>query len=206
MTRNHRRAPRVYGADRPSGCAGTRLARAGVGLRIDTVGFQVNGAAREQLACVAAAGSGRYYDAPDADALTRRLQRAGRLRSERRRPELRAGRRTLPPVGGSRSAVGPGARTYSCGSTELFSPARFPVGAEPAGPEHRAPVLVREGEGKGEGKNGDKRGNAAGAGDSGGAGGAGWTGIAAAAGAGALVVAAGGFLLVRRRGSRGRLG
>lgn len=185
-----------------------QLARAGVGLRIDAVGFQVKGAAREQSECVAAAGNGRYYDAPDADAPARRLQRAGRLRSERRRPELRAGRRTLPPVGGSRSAVGPGARTYSYGSTELFTPARFPVGAEPAGPEHGAPVLVREseGEGEGEGKNGDKRGNAAGAGDSGGAGGAGWTGIAAAAGAGALVVAAGGFLLVRRRGSRGRLG
>ncbi|MCC8480239.1 hypothetical protein LMJ41_20440 [Streptomyces globisporus] len=85
------------------------------------------------------------------------------------------------------------------------------LGDEPTGPGHGAPVLVREGEGKGEGKNGDKRGNAAGAGDSGGAGGAGWTGIAAAAGAGALVVAAGGFLLVRRRsgssrGSRGRRG
>ncbi|MFC8696014.1 hypothetical protein [Streptomyces parvus] len=68
------------------------------------------------------------------------------------------------------------------------------LGDEPAGPEHRAPVPAREGEGK----NRDKRGNAAGVGDSGGAGGAGWTGIAAAAGAGALVVAAAGFLLVRR--------
>nr|WP_309242427.1 MULTISPECIES: VWA domain-containing protein [unclassified Streptomyces] len=483
------------------------LARAGVGLRIDTVGFQVKGAAREQLECVAAAGNGRYYDAPDADALARQLQRAAQLTADGYRfagrpvtggdaagaaPVLRPGQyldsigpgetryyaadfdaistagfsvtavpqpgaavdrfdvlrtrivavggpdgggpdgdgpdadspnadgpscerdderfrqsegavpltsavarvlsekgnrrcdeagryvltvereskkgsdaarwplemvyateapladgvvpaqaapefgaggrdaalptgtprevrggtgfndaariapgvwkdRVLPsqtlwykiPAGwgqqvrydvefANEPTVGPGARTYSYGSTELFTPARFPVGAgggehrpntpydgrpavagagsvpvawtnryesrptvrpvhakgdfylavtlgaraaeiaenprigvvlrvavlgdELAGPEHGAPVLVREGGGKGEGKNGDKRGNAAGAGDSGGAGGAGWTGIAAAAGAGALVVAAGGFLLVRRRGSRGRRG
>ncbi|SCD72914.1 Ca-activated chloride channel family protein [Streptomyces sp. Termitarium-T10T-6] len=102
-------------------------------------------------------------------------------------------RRTLRVYGADRAS--------GCTGTRLA-----PVGAEPAGAEHGAPVLVREGEGEGEGKNRDKRGNAAGAGDSGGAGGAGWTGIAAAAGAGALVVAAGGFLLVRRRGSRGRLG
>ncbi|MFJ3938402.1 hypothetical protein ACIPYR_16370 [Streptomyces parvus] len=70
MTRDHRRTPRVYGADRASGCTDTRLARAGVGLRIDTGGFQVKGAAREQLECVAAAGNGRYCDALDADALT----------------------------------------------------------------------------------------------------------------------------------------
>ncbi|MGW1293309.1 hypothetical protein [Streptomyces sp. NPDC002533] len=176
------------------------------------------------------------------------------------------------PTVGRAGRVGRGARTYSYGATELFTPARFPVGAgggehrpstpydghpavagtgsvpvawtnryesrpavlpvqargdfylavtpgaraaeiaenprigvvlrvavlgdEPAGPERGAPVLDRDGEGK----NRDKRGNAAVAGDSGGAGGAGWTGIAAAAGAGALVVAAGGFLLVRRRG------
>ncbi|MFC9992118.1 hypothetical protein ACFXKV_20140 [Streptomyces globisporus] len=76
------------------------------------------------------------------------------------------------------------------------------LGDELAGPEHGAPVLAWEGEGK----NADKRGNPAVAGDSGGAGGAGWTGIAAAAGSGALVVVAGGFLLVRRRSSRSRRG
>ncbi|NEC18596.1 VWA domain-containing protein, partial [Streptomyces parvus] len=59
-----------------------QLARAGVGLRIDTVGFQVKGAAREQLECVAAAGNGRYYDAPDADALARQLQRAAQLTAD----------------------------------------------------------------------------------------------------------------------------
>ncbi|MFC9992116.1 VWA domain-containing protein [Streptomyces globisporus] len=59
-----------------------QLARAGVGLRIDTVGFQVKGAARAQLECVAAAGNGRYYDAPDAEALARQLQRAAQLTAE----------------------------------------------------------------------------------------------------------------------------
>lgn len=48
-------------------------------LRIDAIGFQVDGGAREQLRCVAAAGHGSYYDAPDAEALARQLQRASRL-------------------------------------------------------------------------------------------------------------------------------
>lgn len=51
----------------------------GIGLRIDAIGFKVRGEAREQLECVARAGGGAYYDAPDADALARQLQRAGRL-------------------------------------------------------------------------------------------------------------------------------
>ncbi|WP_069813581.1 vWA domain-containing protein [Streptomyces sp. TP-A0874] len=53
--------------------------KGGVGLRIDTVGFQVRGKARAQLECVAEAGHGSYYDAPDADALARQLQRAAEL-------------------------------------------------------------------------------------------------------------------------------
>ena len=55
------------------------LAADGVDLHIDTVGFRVAGRAREQLECVAKAGNGRYYDAPDAKALARQLQRAGQL-------------------------------------------------------------------------------------------------------------------------------
>ncbi|MFB7213327.1 hypothetical protein [Streptomyces sp. NPDC056255] len=43
------------------------------------MGFQVKGAAREHLECIAAAGNGRYYDAPDADSLARQLQRASQL-------------------------------------------------------------------------------------------------------------------------------
>ncbi|MGX1849023.1 vWA domain-containing protein [Streptomyces sp. NPDC055299] len=56
-----------------------QLAADGVDLHIDTVGFRVAGRARAQLECVAKAGNGRYYDAPDAKALARRLQRAGQL-------------------------------------------------------------------------------------------------------------------------------
>jgi Ca-activated chloride channel family protein len=55
------------------------LGKQGIDLRIDAIGFEVRGKAREELECVARAGSGAYYDAPDADALARQLQRAGRL-------------------------------------------------------------------------------------------------------------------------------
>ncbi|MDK1473273.1 VWA domain-containing protein [Streptomyces sp. 549] len=51
----------------------------GVDLRIDTVGFQVGGKARKELECIAEAGHGSYYDAPDAASLARQLQRAGEL-------------------------------------------------------------------------------------------------------------------------------
>jgi Ca-activated chloride channel homolog len=58
------------------------LAKRGIDLRIDAIGFQVRGKAREQLECVAREGNGAYYDAPDADALARQLQRAGRLSAD----------------------------------------------------------------------------------------------------------------------------
>ncbi|MFD3656328.1 hypothetical protein [Streptomyces sp. NPDC058620] len=65
---------------KPQPCeAAERLGKDGTGLRIDTVGFQVRGAAREQLECIARAANGRYYDAPDAAALARQLQRAAQL-------------------------------------------------------------------------------------------------------------------------------
>lgn len=64
----------------PEPCAVAReLGKQGIDLRIDAIGFKVRGKAREQLECVAGAGNGAYYDAPDADALARQLQRAGRL-------------------------------------------------------------------------------------------------------------------------------
>ncbi|SFL19717.1 vWA domain-containing protein [Streptomyces pini] len=56
-------------------------------LRIDAIGFQVDGKAREQLECIARAGHGSYYDAPDADALARQLQRASRLSADGYRME-----------------------------------------------------------------------------------------------------------------------
>ncbi|MET8015375.1 vWA domain-containing protein [Streptomyces decoyicus] len=59
-----------------------QLAASGVGLHIDAIGFQVAGKARAQLECIAKAGNGRYYDAPDARALARQLQRAGQLSAD----------------------------------------------------------------------------------------------------------------------------
>lgn len=59
-----------------------QLGENGVDLRIDTIGFQVKGKAREQLECVAEAGHGAYYDAPDAAALARQLQRASQLSAD----------------------------------------------------------------------------------------------------------------------------
>lgn len=52
-----------------------QFGRNGVDLRIDAIGFQVKGAARKQLECIAQAGNGRYYDGPDAKALARQQYR-----------------------------------------------------------------------------------------------------------------------------------
>ncbi|MFI1201063.1 VWA domain-containing protein [Streptomyces sp. NPDC020883] len=57
----------------------SQLAASGSDLHIDVVGFQAAGSARSQLECVAKSGNGQYYDAPDAGALSRQLQRAGQL-------------------------------------------------------------------------------------------------------------------------------
>ncbi|MGP3924421.1 vWA domain-containing protein [Streptomyces sp. 8N616] len=59
-----------------------QLGAKGVDLRIDTIGFQVRGKARDQLECIADAGHGSYYDAPDAEALARQLQRASQLSAD----------------------------------------------------------------------------------------------------------------------------
>ncbi|MCB5909393.1 VWA domain-containing protein [Streptomyces sp. SF28] len=59
-----------------------QLGKGGDGLRIDAIGFQVAGQAREQLECIAKAGNGRYYDAPDARSLARQLHRAGQLSAD----------------------------------------------------------------------------------------------------------------------------
>lgn len=50
------------------------LVQGGVNLRIETVGFQVDAAAAEQLRCIADATGGTYRDAPDAASLTRGLE------------------------------------------------------------------------------------------------------------------------------------
>ncbi len=46
------------------------IAASGVDVKIDVVGLDVSGAARDTLACVAQAGGGTYYDANDAQSLT----------------------------------------------------------------------------------------------------------------------------------------
>ena len=57
-------------------CAVARdLSAQGLDVRVDVIGFQVTGAARDQLTCIAQAGRGTYYDAPDASTLTEQLER-----------------------------------------------------------------------------------------------------------------------------------
>jgi Ca-activated chloride channel family protein len=51
------------------------LSQQGLDLHVDVVGFQVDAAARNQLTCVAQAGRGTFYDAPDANALVAQLSR-----------------------------------------------------------------------------------------------------------------------------------
>jgi Ca-activated chloride channel homolog len=60
----------------PAPCGVARdLAKGGVALKIQAVGFQVAARARKQLECIAEAGGGRYVDADNADEL------GGQLRS-----------------------------------------------------------------------------------------------------------------------------
>ncbi|MFD0024983.1 VWA domain-containing protein [Streptomyces sp. NPDC058382] len=115
-----------------------QLGKEGVGLRIDTVGFQVKGAARKQLECIANAGSGRYYDAPDAKALTRQLQRAAQLSADgyRFRGERVAGAATADraPVlvpGQYLDTIGPGEKRYYAVDLDAVSTADFAATAVP---------------------------------------------------------------------------
>ncbi|MFE6490280.1 VWA domain-containing protein [Streptomyces sp. NPDC057748] len=125
------------GAPRPCEVA-ERLGKEGVGLRIDTVGFQVKGAAREQLECIAAAGNGRYYDAPDADSLARQLQRASQLSVDGYRfrgarvtgTATGAGSPVLAP-GQYLDTIGPGEQRYYAVDLDAASTADFSATAVP---------------------------------------------------------------------------
>ncbi|WP_420803066.1 vWA domain-containing protein [Streptomyces pratensis] len=115
-----------------------RLGREGAGLRIDTVGFQVQGAAREQLECIAEAGNGRYYDAPDADALARQLQRSAQLsavgyRLEGRRIEGAATAAKAPSMapGQYLDTIGAGEKRYYAVGLDAVSTADFAATAVP---------------------------------------------------------------------------
>ena len=52
-----------------------RLRDAGVRLRIDVIGFRVDGKARDQLQCIARSGHGTYYDAEDGPSLQNTVTR-----------------------------------------------------------------------------------------------------------------------------------
>lgn len=119
------------GAPRPCEVA-EQLGKEGVGLRIDTVGFQVKGAARERLERIARAGNGRYYDAPDAKSLARRLQRASRLsadgypfRGERVAGTATADRSPVLVPGQYLDTIGPGEKRYYAVDPDAVSTADF---------------------------------------------------------------------------------
>ncbi|MFK0101259.1 VWA domain-containing protein [Streptomyces sp. NPDC091040] len=115
-----------------------RLGGEETGLRIDTVGFQVKGPAREQLECIARAGNGRYYDAPDADALARQLQRAARLSADGYRLKGRrvtgaatADRAPVLTPGQYLDTIGPGEKRYYAVDFDAASTADLAATAVP---------------------------------------------------------------------------
>ncbi|MFI7103852.1 VWA domain-containing protein [Streptomyces sp. NPDC050161] len=109
-----------------------QLGKSGANLRIDTIGFQVAGKAREQLECIAKAGNGRYYDAPDAGSLTRQLQRAGQLSADGYRLKgdkvrgtaTRTGAPGIVP-GQYRDTIGPNETRYYATDLDAASTADF---------------------------------------------------------------------------------
>ncbi|MEU0392511.1 VWA domain-containing protein [Streptomyces sp. NPDC006208] len=115
-----------------------QLGKDGVGLRIDTVGFQVRGSARQQLECIARAGNGRYYDAPDAEALARQLQRSAQLSADgyrfRGRPVEGGQTQDAAPVltpGQYLDTIGPGEKRYYAADLDAASTADFSATAVP---------------------------------------------------------------------------
>lgn len=59
----------------PSPCqVAQRIAKGGVEMRIQAIGFNVDQEAREELQCIAAAGGGVYRDATDAESLRQELR------------------------------------------------------------------------------------------------------------------------------------
>ncbi|WP_328673882.1 VWA domain-containing protein [Streptomyces sp. NBC_00322] len=115
-----------------------QLSKQGVGLRIDTVGFQVRGTARQQLECIARAGNGRYYDAADGKALARQLQRSAQLSADGYRfsgkPVAGAPRRDAAPVllpGQYLDTIGPGEKRYYGVELDSLSTVDFSATAVP---------------------------------------------------------------------------
>ncbi|GFH64674.1 MULTISPECIES: vWA domain-containing protein [Streptomyces] len=118
--------------------AAEKLAESGAGLRIDAIGFQVEGKAREQLTCVAEAGHGAYYDAPDAAALARQLQRAAELsaggyqfRGDPIEGAASAERAPALAPGQHLDTIGPGETRWYAAELDATSTADFGVTAVP---------------------------------------------------------------------------
>ncbi|MFD5027827.1 VWA domain-containing protein [Streptomyces sp. NPDC058373] len=118
--------------------AAEKLAESGVDLRIDAIGFQVKGKAREQLTCIAEAGHGAYYDAPDADALARQLQRAAELsaggyRFQGDAIEGAASAKRAPAIapGQYLDSIGPGETRWYAAELDATGTADFGVTAVP---------------------------------------------------------------------------
>ncbi|WP_344263076.1 vWA domain-containing protein [Streptomyces sodiiphilus] len=110
----------------------------GVELRIDTVGFQIGEEGRAELECIAEAGHGRYYDAPDGEALGRELERAALLSSDGYRFEGKeisgAGDRDGAPLltpGQYLDTIGPGRTRWYAADLDDSSAADFSVTAVP---------------------------------------------------------------------------
>ena len=60
----------------PDPCAtARRISGLGINLKVDVVGFRVEGGARSQLRCIADAGSGTFYETDDAETLAASLRR-----------------------------------------------------------------------------------------------------------------------------------
>ena len=75
----------------PQPCAVAReIAKGGIALKIQAVGFQVKAGARRQLQCIAKAGGGRYVDATDAEDLAAQLRA---LTARALRPYITVGER-----------------------------------------------------------------------------------------------------------------
>jgi Ca-activated chloride channel family protein len=111
----------------PAPCGVARdLARGGVALKIQAVGFQVKSSARRQLQCIADAGGGRYVDAGGAQELGGQLRA---LTARALRPYVTQGRR-LEPTADPATAKLYGAGQYTT-EVQPESPAwfSFKVGA-----------------------------------------------------------------------------
>lgn len=131
-------------SDGESNCApdpckvAAQLGKKGIDLRIDTIGFQVRGKAKRQLECVAEQGHGSYYDAPDAAALARQLERAGRLSADGYRfkgkqitGSVQAKGATGIQPGQYLDSIGPGEKKYYTAQLDAKTAADFAVTAVP---------------------------------------------------------------------------